>query len=167
MANENTLVPVNGADGKIDHWVETDSDGYVTKYDGPDKSADIHCGTGEPAMIYADGTQYWLIHGKRHRVGAPAVLCTDGSFEYWVNGELHRTDGPADIDWEEGSQGWYYRSIAHCDCGPAMIYGTDVSYYLAGEEYSPEEWEVEVAKRTRAEWIAILEKMADANKQAS
>ena len=45
--------------------------------------------------VYADGTKYWYLNGKRHREDGPAVECADGHKEWYLNGKRHREDGPA------------------------------------------------------------------------
>jgi hypothetical protein len=56
---------------------------------------------------YANGAQVWYNQkDEHHRTDGPAIIRANGS-EYWyVNGELHRTDGPAIIR-ANGSEYWY------------------------------------------------------------
>jgi hypothetical protein len=56
---------------------------------------------------YENGAQVWYNQkDENHRTDGPAIICANGS-EYWyVNGELHRTDGPAIIR-ANGSEYWY------------------------------------------------------------
>jgi hypothetical protein len=51
-----------------------------------------------PAIIYANGDQYWCQNGKLHRDNdMPAVINANG-LQYWYqNDKRHRDDGPAVI----------------------------------------------------------------------
>jgi hypothetical protein len=58
-----------------------------------------------PAVQYQNGTDFWYINGKLHRLDGPAI----DYFHYkkwYVNGELHRLDGPA-IEWANGDKEWW------------------------------------------------------------
>ena len=33
-----------------------------------------------------DGSEYWWLNGKLHRVDGPAITRSDGYEEYWLNG---------------------------------------------------------------------------------
>ena len=41
---------------------------------------------GEPAIIWADGSQEWYIDDKLHRDDGPAVIYPNGLQEWWING---------------------------------------------------------------------------------
>ena len=43
---------------------------------------------GGPAVIWADGTEFWYYHGGQHREDGPAVIWTDGTKEYWLDGKF-------------------------------------------------------------------------------
>ncbi len=62
---------------------------------------------GGPAMIWADGTQFWYQHGKPHRDDGPAVIYANGTRLWYRHGQLHREDGPAAV-WPDGSRHWYW-----------------------------------------------------------
>jgi len=36
-------------------------------------------------VVYPQGTLFYLVKNKRHRVDGPAVVYTDGSVEYWID----------------------------------------------------------------------------------
>jgi len=38
-----------------------------------------------PAIIYKDGTKYYCIEDKYHRIDGPAIIYKDGTEEYWIN----------------------------------------------------------------------------------
>ena len=46
----------------------------------------LHSTGDQPAVVYADGTQWWYCEGKIHRDGAPAVVWANGVEEWWQNG---------------------------------------------------------------------------------
>jgi len=48
-----------------------------------------------PAVIYNDGTLWWMEHGNFHRDDGPARISSNGFAEYYVHGIRHREDGPA------------------------------------------------------------------------
>jgi uncharacterized membrane protein len=39
-----------------------------------------------PAIVYADGTQFWYKNGRFHRDDGPAIIYADGYKEYWIDG---------------------------------------------------------------------------------
>ena len=39
-----------------------------------------------PAMIFPDGSKFWILNGERHRENGPAVEWAGGSKEWWING---------------------------------------------------------------------------------
>jgi len=43
----------------------------------------------------ANGTKFWYMNGKCHRLDGPAIDYAGGSRQWYVNGKLHRLDGPA------------------------------------------------------------------------
>jgi len=88
---------------------------YISPYD----KLIIHMDDG-PAIIWADGSQYWYINGKQHRVDGPAIIWADGSQEWYINGKQHRENGPAKI-LADGTQKWYINDKLHRDDGPALI----------------------------------------------
>lgn len=64
-----------------------------------------------PAVLHTDGSQFWFIHGNRHRLDGPAVQFSGGT-EYWyIDDLLHREDGPA-VEYHDGHNDghkyWYY-----------------------------------------------------------
>ena len=86
-----------------------------------------------PAVIYADGNQYWWINGKRHREDGPAIIWADGTQAWYINGNRHREDGPA-IIYSNGNQYWYINDKRHREDGPAVIYANGYQrWYINGK----------------------------------
>ena len=56
--------------------------------------------------VYANGSKFWCLNGKRHREDGPAVEYANGSKFWLLNDELHREDGPA-IEWADGGKSWW------------------------------------------------------------
>jgi len=44
---------------------------------------------------YDNGTKYWRLNGKLHRIDGPAVEYINGTKIWYLNGDRHRIDGPA------------------------------------------------------------------------
>ena len=78
----------------------------------------IDLGNGAEYRISDDGNKYWYLNGKLHRTDGPAIEYSNGDKSWYINGKLHRTDGPA-FEWFN-SKGWW----------------------LNGEEYSEEEFDM-------------------------
>lgn len=55
----------------------------------------LHSHADRPAVVYADGTQWWYREGQVHRDNGPAVVHANGVEEWWQENKRHRTDGPA------------------------------------------------------------------------
>ena len=45
----------------------------------------LHCEDG-PAVLFADGSKFWIVKGLRHRVDGPAVKYPDGSCNWYLDG---------------------------------------------------------------------------------
>ena len=56
--------------------------------------------------VYANGSKYWYLNGKRHREDGPALERSNGDKSWYLNNKLHREDGPA-IEWADGDKCWY------------------------------------------------------------
>ena len=56
--------------------------------------------------VYANGSKYWYLNGKRHREDGPALERAGGYKAWYLNNKLHREDGPA-IEWADGDKCWY------------------------------------------------------------
>jgi len=97
--------------------IKTGKDGTFRHFD---ELGRLHRTDG-PAIIQADGSQYWHVDGKKHREGGPAIVLANGSRLWYRDGELHRTDGPAVI-WADGSRLWYRDGELHRTDGPAVIW---------------------------------------------
>jgi hypothetical protein len=59
-----------------------------------------------PAIEYADGSRHWCVDDKLHRIDGPAIEYADGSKRWYVYGKRHRLDGPA-VEYADGSKHWY------------------------------------------------------------
>lgn len=57
----------------------------------------LHSEADAPAVVYADGTQWWYHEGKVHRDGAPAIIFANGVEEWWQYNVRHRDGAPAVI----------------------------------------------------------------------
>lgn len=71
-----------------------------------DAAGHRHRHTG-PALVHADGSEEWFLHGEHHRDDGPASQGHGG--RHWLqHGVYHRLDGPA-IEWRPGGQPdkWY------------------------------------------------------------
>lgn len=82
-----------------------------------------------PAIIYANGDQYWYQYGLLHREGGPAVEYPDGNKEWYFDNELHRDDGPAIEYPSHQNRGktslvyqWCQHGRLHRIDGPAIIW---------------------------------------------
>jgi hypothetical protein len=45
-----------------------------------------------PAVIWYNGTKFWMINGLYHRKGGPAVIFPNGNCEWWVDDVLISRD---------------------------------------------------------------------------
>ncbi len=50
-----------------------------------------------PAIIYSDGTKYWMKHGEYHRLDGPAIEYSNGEKEYYLKGRCYSEE----IYWEK------------------------------------------------------------------
>jgi len=68
-----------------------------------------------PAVINADGTQWWYKNGQIHREGdLHAIILANGTQEWWKNGQRHREgDLPAWIRADGSQQEWYKNNQRH------------------------------------------------------
>ena len=55
----------------------------------------LHSQHDQPAVVYADGTQWWYHEGQVHRVTGPAVVHANGVEEWWQDNKRHRDGAPA------------------------------------------------------------------------
>ena len=62
--------------------------------------------TDGPAIVYANGDQYWYQNGKYHHEDGPAIVYANGDQYWYQNSKYHREDGPAIIH-VNGDQYWY------------------------------------------------------------
>ena len=85
-----------------------------------DEHGELHRDDG-PAIIDADGSQFWYQHGKLHRDDGPARISWYGTQEWCQHGRVHRDDGPAVIR-ADGTREWCQNGVTHREDGPAIIY---------------------------------------------
>jgi predicted lipoprotein with Yx(FWY)xxD motif len=106
------------------------------------KNGRLHRDGDKPAIIRADGTQFWYKDDQIHRDGdKPAIIRTDGTQFWYKNDKKHRDgDKPAVIH-ADGTQEWYRNgekyTPAHAqDCNPS-----NKSVIIDGKRYKlvPEE----------------------------
>ncbi len=67
-----------------------------------------------PAIIYSDGTKYWMKHGECHREDGPAIECANGNKFWYQNGKRHRTDGPA-VEYADGHKEYWIEGKEFCE----------------------------------------------------
>lgn len=81
------------------------------------------------------GTIVHTLNGKYHRLDGPAVIFADGSQWWYLNGKVNREDGPAVI-YSNGAQHWYLNDKLHREGGPAILYADgSQSWWLNGKRY--------------------------------
>ncbi len=66
-----------------------------------------------PALITTDGSEYWYLHGSRHRIGGPAFI-RNHVVAYYDNGQLHRLDGPA-VEYTDGRIEYWIKNIRYSE----------------------------------------------------
>ena len=62
--------------------------------------------TDGPALIHANGSVKWYLHGKRHRIGGPACVYVNGTRKWYEDGKRHRYGGPA-ATYPDGRRIWF------------------------------------------------------------
>jgi hypothetical protein len=68
----------------------------------------IHRDGDKPAIIHANGNQYWYKDGKLHRdEDKPAIIRADGSQEWYKNDKRHGDDDKPAIIYANGQQEWW------------------------------------------------------------
>jgi len=100
-----------------DIWYTKKTDYGVEYYD---KTHLLH-NKYRPAREDDNGTEFWYIHGERHRSDGPAVYVVGNKwrgeyYEWWYHGKRHRVDGPAVIHVCEYEL-WYIDGVAFKDGG--------------------------------------------------
>ncbi len=56
-----------------------------------------------------NGTKFWYVDDKLHRLDGPAVEFASGSKFWYQNDQWHRLDGPA-IEYADGTKFWYVKN---------------------------------------------------------
>lgn len=88
-----------------------------------------------PAVIYENGTQHWYRHDKRHRDNNfPAVICPNGVQQWFQHNKLHRDNDLPAVIHADGTQIWYQDDYIHRDNDlPAVIYANgEIQYWVRG-----------------------------------
>ena len=119
---------------RITHTVSDETGSHIFKIEGK-----IHNEDG-PAVIYVDGSKFWLINDVGHRVDGPAEEWNCG-FRRWLNhGIIHRIDGPAEYK-SKSYERWFNNGLFHRDNDePAIIVSNGLKYwYKNGVQYRYEE----------------------------
>ncbi len=125
-----------------------------------------------PAVIWADGTQFWYQHGRLHRDDGPAVIWVDGTQFWYQHDQLHREDGPTVIGLT-GTQFWYQHGELHRDDGPAVIEADGTQFWYQHDRRhredgpartranGPQEWYWHGEKVTEEEHVKLREQSRD------
>lgn len=109
----------------------------------PEEMTDILQNT---CKILPNGSKYWLLNGKLHRLDGPAIEQADGRKEWWIDGKLHRVDGPA-IEWPIGLKEWFQNGERHRVDGPAAEWADgDKEWWIDGIRLTEEEFNKRVKK---------------------
>ena len=89
--------------------------------------------------VYANGSKFWYLNGKRHREDGPAIEVADGSKYWFLNDNRHREDGPAVVQ-DDGTKFWYLNGKRHREDGPAVAFASGgKAWYLNGEKLTEAE----------------------------
>ena len=107
-------------------------------------------------VLREDGSRYWQVDGKFHRIDGPAYIDSEGSEEWYQNDKLHRLDGPAITN--AIYRGWWQNGNIHRLDGPAIIYIDGKKFwYTDGLDISidVEEWIIDFNINSWEEWTDI------------
>ncbi len=84
------------------------------------------------STVTAQGTIEFRIDGRLHRCDGPAVIHANGSQFWYYDGQIHRCDGPA-IEYANGDLYWYQHNLRHRLKGPAITHANGAEcYYING-----------------------------------
>ena len=61
---------------------------------------------------YPDGTKYWYLKGKLHRINGPAIEYSSKGKRWYLNGKYHRVNGPA-VELPDKSKRWYFNGMQY------------------------------------------------------
>ena len=86
----------------LKYRVEVDICGTRRYHNGANQ---LHRENG-PAVVWSNGTKFWLRNDQKHRTDGPAVEFSNGHVEWYQNNRLHRTNGPA-VEYSDGDKAWY------------------------------------------------------------
>jgi hypothetical protein len=77
-----------------------------------------------PALLFASGTAYYYLNGKRNRKGGlPTITGPGGYEEYHVDSKLHRdNDLPAKIDWDGTKYYFQHGNLERANGLPTVEY---------------------------------------------
>ena len=77
-------------------------DGYIEFFN---ERGFLHRDFDRPAVEYADGSKWWWVNDKLHRLDGPAIERVTGDKVWYVDDKPHRLDGPA-IERVNGDKSW-------------------------------------------------------------
>ena len=130
----------------------------MTTVEHRDSYGNLHCDDG-PAVVLADGSKIWYVHGVIHRDGGlPAREYANGVREWWVNGQQHRGGGLPAIDFTDETKNWVrewcVNGELHRDGGLPAIEcpNGDKAWFFHGEE-------IELAPKTGLVYMAFCQRM--------
>lgn len=67
-----------------------------------------HRENDQPAVVYRDGAQFWLIQDDLHRENdLPACVWADGTLQWWRYGFKHRVNGLPTVLRPDGTMKWH------------------------------------------------------------
>jgi hypothetical protein len=90
--------------------------------------------------VYEDRTEWRSAEKLLHRENGPAVEWDDGSEDWWFNGVPHREGGPAIIR-ANGTKRWCFKGQYHRPDGPAVEWTNGYKeWWINGEQMSEDEF---------------------------
>ncbi len=103
--------------------------------------------------VNKNGSIFYMLNGRCHRLDGPAVYHTNGDCEWWYDGEVHRENGPA-VEFSDGEKQWYFHDKRHRLDGPAVEYGDGRKewYYLGDKVECESQEEFERLIKLRSLW---------------
>ena len=131
-----------------------------------DSYGNLHCEDDGPAVVLADGSKIWYVHGVIHRDGGlPAREYSNGVREWLVNGQHHRDGGLPAIEYCKGiyspwdHKEWWVNGQKHREGGlPAIECSNgDKAWFFRGEE-------IELAPKTGLVYMAFCQRMNEKNR---
>jgi hypothetical protein len=123
------------ADGTVEYYVS----GKLRKIEYTDRTVTHHTNneihrSGKPALLYPDGSRFWVTEGKFHREGdRPAAVYPDGNKFWMVEGKFHReNDKPACVFPSQNIYEYFVDGRRHRRNGPAVETPLFSEYWIDG-----------------------------------